>query len=162
MWGLRETCQNGACTPGTPLNCNDNNVCTVDSCDPLFGCTHPAILNGTPCLDATVCNGAESCQNGTCTAGTPLNCNDNNPCTADSCDPVLGCLHTPLGEGASCSDGDICNGAETCHLGLCIPGIAPFQSGPTCRVPCDGTHLCASGTCETTAYKMGSGVGFCH
>ncbi len=23
-------------------------------------------------------------------------CNDNNPCTADSCDPVLGCIYTPL------------------------------------------------------------------
>ena len=58
--------------------------------------------------------------------------------------------------------GGNCNNAS-CKAGLvCIPGIAPFQTAPTCRVPCDGTHLCATGTCETSAFQMGNGVGFCH
>ena len=93
-----ETCQGGICTAGTPLNCDDGNVCTTDSCSPTSGCQHANVGNGTPCPDATVCNGAEICQSGTCTAGTSLNCNDSNPCTTDSCDPVLGCqLHAPLG-----------------------------------------------------------------
>jgi hypothetical protein len=43
-----------------------------------------------------VCNGAETCQAGSCTAGTPLNCNDGNACTTDSCDPLAGCLHVPI------------------------------------------------------------------
>jgi len=28
-----------------------------------------------------VCNGAETCQSGVCTPGTPLNCNDGSVCT---------------------------------------------------------------------------------
>jgi hypothetical protein len=60
------------------------------------------------------------------------------------------------------AQGDNC-GTTNCQNGLvCIPGIAPFLTQPTCMMPCDGSHLCASGTCETNAFKMGSGLGFCH
>src|SRR5438874_7297710 len=44
---FRSTCQGGACTAGTPLNCNDGNPCTTDSCDPVAACQHPAVANGT-------------------------------------------------------------------------------------------------------------------
>jgi FtsP/CotA-like multicopper oxidase with cupredoxin domain len=48
------------------------------------------------CGDADVCNGAETCEGGgTCAAGAPLDCDDGKACTADSCDPALGCVHTP-------------------------------------------------------------------
>src|SRR5690606_37855740 len=47
---------------------------------------------------------------------TPMGCganiDDNNECTADSCDPVFGVTHTPLPSGTSCSDGNACNGGE--------------------------------------------------
>jgi len=33
-----ETCQAGACTAGTPLVCADDDLCTTDACDPVFGC----------------------------------------------------------------------------------------------------------------------------
>ena len=35
-----ETCDpgTGTCLPGTPLDCNDNVACTLDSCDPALGC----------------------------------------------------------------------------------------------------------------------------
>ncbi len=91
-----ETCVAGACQPGTPLNCDDGNVCTTDTCDPVAGCQHAPVFDGTSCADGDVCNGAETCQAGTCTPGTPLNCNDSNVCTTDTCDPVAGCQHTPV------------------------------------------------------------------
>jgi hypothetical protein len=48
------------------------------------------------CGDADVCNGAETCEDGgTCAAGAPLDCDDGKACTVDSCDPALGCVHTP-------------------------------------------------------------------
>jgi hypothetical protein len=59
------TCQDGACNVEAALNCNDNNACTVDSCD----------------ANAGGCQYAE------------LNCLDGDPCTNDLCDPLEGCLH---------------------------------------------------------------------
>jgi MYXO-CTERM domain-containing protein len=45
--GAPTTCQmapscngSGACVPGGPVSCEDNNSCTVDSCNPFFGCLH--------------------------------------------------------------------------------------------------------------------------
>jgi hypothetical protein len=34
-----ESCQAGLCVLGTPLRCKDNDPCTIDSCDPVGGCT---------------------------------------------------------------------------------------------------------------------------
>ena len=55
------------------------------------------------------------CALGTCETTTyydcPNECNDNNPCTTDSCDDNIGCLHTPLSDGAECGDGVTCQGA---------------------------------------------------
>jgi cysteine-rich repeat protein len=40
-----ETCDGaGTCLPGTPLTCDDNNLCTQDSCDPIAGC----VFDGSP------------------------------------------------------------------------------------------------------------------
>jgi hypothetical protein len=64
----------------------------------------------------------------------PLTCDDNNPCTDDSCDPVSGCVHTPL-DGVPCDDGNLCTSGETCHSGTCTPSVsglnhpAPKSSG---------------------------------
>lgn len=57
--------------------CNDNNRCTIDSCDP---------------------------QTGNCIF-VQRNCNDNNPCTVDSCDPQTGCVNTPIicPQGQACN-----------------------------------------------------------
>src|SRR5262249_59035885 len=99
-----ETCQRGVGSRGTPLNCNDGTVCTADTCDPVLGCRNTAVANGSPCPDSTVCNGAETCQGGTCTAGTALSCNDSNPCTTDSCDRSVGRRVGKDGDGTSCRD----------------------------------------------------------
>jgi hypothetical protein len=53
-----------------------------------------------------------------------LECNDDNPCTADECVADL-CEHAILA-GKSCGDGDLCNGDETCdETGACLHGVAP-------------------------------------
>jgi hypothetical protein len=54
-----------------------------------------ACTTDADCDDHNVCNGAETCQAGVCIAGVPISCNDNNPCTIDTCDPVAGCTFTP-------------------------------------------------------------------
>src|SRR5256885_8826732 len=37
----------GFCLAGTPLNCSDNNPCTLDPCSPTGGCQPPVGLQGS-------------------------------------------------------------------------------------------------------------------
>jgi RHS repeat-associated protein len=97
-----ETCDGaGTCLSGLAPQIDDGNPCTADSCDPATGVWHTPLAVGTSCSDGNVCNGVEACNGaGTCQAGTPPGTDDHDPCTADSCDPVLGVRHTRI---ASCT-----------------------------------------------------------
>jgi MYXO-CTERM domain-containing protein len=132
-----ETCVTGVCTAGTALDCNDNNPCTTDSCTAANGCSN-AKQNGTSCLDANKCNGAEMCVTGVCTAGTPLDCDDNNPCTDDTCDPAGGCAHTAVAVATKCDDGNVCNGISTCSGTVCTAGTP---------LSCDDGNVCTDDSC---------------
>ena len=142
-----ETCD----TPGTPVscdgcsfycqieNCNDANPCTTDSCTPNLGCRHIGVANGTSCSDGLVCNGVEACQNALCTA-VPLNCNDGNTCTIDTCVEPTGCQHVNAPPGANCTDGNACTAVDTCDAtGTCVPG-APLV--------CNDNRECTTDTCN--------------
>jgi RHS repeat-associated protein len=136
-----ETCWSGVCQPGSPLQIDDGNPCTIDSCDPVLGVQHTPATAGASCSDGNPCNGVETCNgSGTCLAGTPPPLDDGNPCTADSCDPVLGVVHTPLPVGSTCSDGNVCNGIEVCAAGgVCVVGTPPqLDDGDACTADaCD-------------------------
>jgi RHS repeat-associated protein len=107
------------------------------------------------------------------TMPAPVASDDLNPCTTDSCDPVLGELHTPVQAGTSCSDGNFCNGPETCMAGACSAGTPPprddgnlctldacdpvlgvqhlvFPDGTQCSdgTICTGIETCVSGACQ--------------
>jgi hypothetical protein len=126
-----------SCTPGTPAA--DDSVCngSDDDCNgqtdedfvpSCMGTTASTCVGGTvvttECADADVCNGMETCSAGVCSPGTPVDTDDGDPCTDDSCDPMTGIVsHTPVPEGTSCSDGAVCNGEETCQ-GSCTAGVS--------------------------------------
>jgi hypothetical protein len=152
-----ERCLGGFCAGGTPPNCNDNSACTLDQCDPTLGCQHAPVVNGTSCSDGNACNGAETCRNGSCTAGTPpsngSSCNLGNPCTnGDFCETGVCRAGVIRPDGAGCGDGNTCNGNETCQAGVCTSGT-PKPNGTTCGDgdPCNGVDLCQSGACVTGA-----------
>jgi cysteine-rich repeat protein len=72
-------------------DCDDGNNANGDCCD--SACQYE--VNGASCSDANVCNGSETCNGtGTCLPGAPLNCDDGQACTQDSCHPVNGCSST--------------------------------------------------------------------
>jgi hypothetical protein len=48
-------------------------------------------------------------------------------------------VHSPVADGTSCSDGNACNGAETCVAGACTAG-APLQ--------CDDGNACTADGCD--------------
>ncbi len=157
-----ETCQDGVCLAGGALNCDDGSVCTADSCDPATGCVHVAMdcndddscttdscdpaagcqnlpaADGSSCADANVCNGQETCQAGVCSAGSPLDCHNDDPCTDESCHPASGCQYNPVADGAVCASTNQCLAGGTCQSGACQGG-AP--------VTCDDHNACTQDSC---------------
>jgi hypothetical protein len=63
--------------------------------------------NGFACNDGNACTTADACSNGVCTPGNPATCNDQNPCTQDSCNTVLGCQYAPILANESCNNGNL-------------------------------------------------------
>jgi MYXO-CTERM domain-containing protein len=141
-------CVDGACSPGTPKTCSDDNPCTDDSCVPATGdCAF--VPNTLPCDDGADCTLNDGCVGGVCT-GTPLQCDDNIACTTDSCQEGVGCQYAPA--DASCDDGNPCT-ADTCSAVLgCqfAPVAGPCENGDPCTVgdACQ-EGLCVAGTPKT-------------
>jgi hypothetical protein len=130
---LGDVYTNNVCA-GTAKSCPAGNACQTATCAPSTGqCGLAPKPAGTSCSDSNVCNGSEVCDGSdTCAAGTPLACDDGNPCTADSCDAVTACMHTPT-PGATCSDGNVCTGNDSCDIaGTCQAGanICPSPTSP--------------------------------
>ncbi len=67
------------------------------------------------CDDGDACTTASTCVVGTCAGGQPVTCDDQNPCTQDTCTSPTGCSATHVSNGAPCST------AATCVSGKCTP-----------------------------------------
>ncbi len=161
----------GICTVDavTILTCGDEIGCTLDTCDPVSGCTFTAddgaCDDGNPCT-ADSCDAEKDCQH--VFSDDPAPCDDLNPCTDDACDETLGCQYgfnvLPCDDGNACTVGDVCsNGTcagpdatdcddgnpctdDSCDAGLgCMHGdnAAPCDDGDACT---DG-DVCADGSC---------------
>jgi hypothetical protein len=80
--------------PCTSGSCSDENTCTTDTCNLELGCEY--IDNTDPCDDGDACTEADECSGGVCQPGGPLDCDDQDACTADACDDLVGCTHDPI------------------------------------------------------------------
>ncbi len=111
-------CVDGRCSPGEITDCDDDNVCTADRCDPAAGCVHTELPG---CEEEDLC-GPE----------WATDCDDYDACTTDQCDPAVGCVHTSLVE---CEDGDPCTVGETCTGGFCRGGtLVDCRDGDPCTL----------------------------
>ena len=54
-----ETCQAEHCSPGIPLECDDDDVCTDDLCIAPFGCVYSN--NNASCSDGNACTVGDAC-----------------------------------------------------------------------------------------------------
>lgn len=119
-----------ACCTGSVNACDDKNACTTDICipgnpgeDPT--CQHEK--NTAACDDGDPCTVNDTCADGVC-KGTPKNCNDNNPCTKDSC--VAGnCVNEAI--TGSCDDGKACSKNDHCVNGKCVGDETGCQCTPS-------------------------------
>ena len=117
--------------PGNPHDgCADGNSCSTDTCVGGQICQHSSRPDGTSCGTGDLCSeGNAVCQLGRCQLSGALNCDDNNPCTQDVCDPSTGCAHTDL----VCDDGDACT-ADTCDVvSGCQYGALEPMAGLACQ-----------------------------
>lgn len=127
-----------------PLPCKSNEEC------------QSLLVPGTPCLEAVCvdgvceteaspddapCDAGNKCQvDATCIDGechgSTLDCDDDNPCTDDSCEEAVGCIHAA--NQVPCDDNDLCTKADQCADGSC-------QSGNP--VVCDDSNPCTTDVC---------------
>ncbi len=150
------TCDAGSCVVNedTIVTCDaTGDSCTTNLCNPATGeCEAGTELNGTPCEDANLCTEFDYCADGTC-VGLPLDCDDINACTADSCDPMTGCVNDPI--DGSCGDGDPCTLDDACVAGVCVGTPDPAcvcQNDVECDAfedddLCNGTLICEGNKC---------------
>ncbi|MBI5608454.1 MAG: SUMF1/EgtB/PvdO family nonheme iron enzyme, partial [Deltaproteobacteria bacterium] len=145
-----------------------------------------ALLFRTDAFGHTTCGTAGICLGKAATA-----CTDDNPCTADGCDPATGCSHQPVGSGYGCEFGpkscipsgiciaDKCEAfapkcaddsactADSCDAktGDCV--FVPLVNGSGCDdgKPCTVGDGCVAGTCAGTPMACGPSekcqVGLC-
>ncbi|EGC36484.1 hypothetical protein DICPUDRAFT_97568 [Dictyostelium purpureum] len=93
-----DVCKNQFCTPGLgcesfPVDCNDNNPCTSDSCSSSVGCINQDIPNCARCSDTNSCVTIDPCIPVECHADnpdvcvmTPINCSTSDPCLLGRCE----------------------------------------------------------------------------
>lgn len=83
---------------GEPITCNDNNPFTDDSCNPATGCVFTSNL--PDCNDNNACTTdfysitAFGCEH------SAVTCDDQDVGTTDSCNPLTGCVYTPINDPA--------------------------------------------------------------
>ena len=146
-----DVCVGGDCKAGIAKQCADGNPCTDDGCESGSGCTFTA--NEAGCTDGNACTDNDTCDGGLCQPGQVIFCNDNNPCTVETCHPTLGC-QSNFATGA-CEDGDQCTINDLCDQGVCNAGPAPnCDDGNVCTDDgCDSgsgcTHLANTVACQT-------------
>ena len=155
-----------ASTPCVPLDCDDGDPCTSDTCTTATGCTHAPASGAVCALDK--CHGSGTCVDGACKFTVAISCDDQNDCTFDSCDNTTGCVNTPLNNGAcvgsacmvgqTCSAGvcqggsaKVCNDGKLCTDDACVEGVGCTSTNNTAPcddgVACTGPDACAAGAC---------------
>jgi len=169
-WTVAVTCVKGDVDLCDVKDCDDDNECTDNDCNPASGqCINDPLDDGTECGDGGMCSGGECVDIDQCEG---VDCDDGNECTADLCNPLNGeCSNLPVDNGTDCNgtdgmcvDGDCidivskCEGvicddtANECTFAKCNLETGEcdtmdFPDGTECL---DGTGVCAKGLCVVT------------
>ena len=152
---LNDTCLAGECAGGVPKYCEDTNLCTVDTCDPVSGCVHSNV-DGLWCDDGDSCTVGDNCTDGSCW-GSAMDCDDDKTCTEDIC--VEGqCENPPVTPGAcgcqvdsECYDDDACT-IDECDNWECTHVTQAGCCSADWQCPVEGQ--CVLGICEDQTCKL--------
>ncbi|KAM9956467.1 hypothetical protein ACTFIR_003183 [Dictyostelium discoideum] len=155
--------------------CNDDNLCTVDSCPSDLSklpknanvtdyCTHTPVKcsnnDNNKCIKSLGCDQLDGiCKN------EPISCDDGNLCTIDKCNPKIGCTNNSTvcppdnkctkSLGCDKSDGIcktepiLCDDGNPCTIDKCDIDIGCTHSPVLCNDP----DLCKSFGCDKSTGK---------
>jgi hypothetical protein len=131
---------------GTPVVCNSNNACVVDSCDANQGCVTTPKPATTSCdADGSGCTQNDHCDGGgACVGGAAVVCNTpaDVQCqvAAGTCGSTgvntFSCSYTSVANGTACNfDNNGCTQNDSCQGGACTVGAAVTcsQTGVACK-----------------------------
>lgn len=156
-----DVCSGGTCQ-GTAILCDDGDACTTDGCGANGECVFTA-SPGASCSDGNACTTGDTCAAEGACVGTAIVCDDDEPCTADACNPAdlpagydpaaptSACRHDPT--SGPCDDGNLCTTGDTCIAGSCESTPVSCPDGG----PCD-TYACVPGTGGCTLTPANEGL----
>ena len=128
-----------------PLACVPQGECRESRFDLDSGqCIESPLEDGASCIPGSRCQENGRCQAGVC-VGQPRTCDDDNPCTVDSCSPTQGCVTANVAcpvPSNPCKVG-VCDRNEGCKE----VDVADFS--PCGAVSCKAAQVCFSGTCRS-------------
>lgn len=103
----------------------------------------PECTADVDCDDSLYCNGGETCVDGVCQSGTPIDCSPlSDQCHQGVCDENLNqCVAEPKAKGTSCDDGEFCTKDDYCSEGSCVSGS---------QRTCDDKEECTADSCDET------------
>jgi hypothetical protein len=125
-------------------------ACRVPSCNEAGECVTANAENGTQCGTGDKCAAEPSCSDGECIGGLiAIDCNDNNPCTEDTCDSDSGCVNAEIEEccvdaATDCGEFGPCV-ALSCEENQCV--TTPVEDCCTENEQCDDGNDCTADAC---------------
>ena len=149
----------GPCT--TPEDCDDDNVCTTDSCRDG---TCEYTFNFRACSDDWECTTGETCDGaGNCTGGTPDDtaCGTGELCRPE-CFPLTGCGTAPTSLVVDCPDTTSLTSPAVCSISL--DGVAGQAACIDCTSEVGPVEIAsddfgdATGTCGMGGWSMVTGA----
>ena len=125
---MADHCDDGECV-GTPVVCDDGNLCTDDVCGDSGGCEFAP--NQVDCDDGDPCTVADECTNSECSGyQVDCQCQSNDDCLA-------------------LEDGDLCNGTLFCDdEALPYQCAVVAESVVTCPIPEGLDSPCLAASCN--------------
>ncbi len=143
-----------------PMDCDDDDPCTVDTCnsegeceyESIPGCGVACTVSGQ-CDDKNLCT-SDSCEDEEC-SHSAISCDDQDACTDDACEPTLGCLHVPSSSCLpTCTEDEECGDGNPCTSDLCNTDSGTCSYEPvSCPDPVDP---CMYAVCNPSAGGCGA------
>ncbi len=130
-------------SPGPPVDCDDDNPCTLNDCDPVDGCLNTPEPMDWPCMEndvAGLCDG-----NGTCDLCAGVVCDAPDQCQEDGTCNAGVCEYPDAPDGTTCDDGDPTTNNDECNSGTC-----EGDPDPCLGVTCDDSNSCTEDSCDPT------------
>jgi len=126
------------CLPCTvDEDCDDGNLCTLNSCTDNV-CETSATNEGGACEDGLYCTVDDVCANGVC-RGQPRVCVPSDDCHRSVCLEAADlCGEQQKDDGETCDDSLYCSVQDSCHAGVCQGEDRDCEDGDICTLDdCD-------------------------